>query len=916
MKEKKELIILIVALLLIVSLNINLVNAEFTFDKNSSSIEKSYAEGDYVRGRINMSFTEQENKNFMSNFNGGIGLYDLLNNSGLSFACNPKNCKDTYNAESGAATKSFSAVNNKLFGFVVSGGTLDKIDGFRFNITDSTGQSSCNNQINVDLFNDGTIDFYNTKSSGEVCGSKGYGCFESDEIKVDADISKTLYCNKVNVSAAGGYRITANVKKISPNGEKLKLYFYDLTARKKMDAPCEIDPGSQAVGESKELTCDVKYSSLKPFQAQTCVQDSKTYENGETGYRIKTESHEACGGTITDSNPYSIVISSDYDLAIQPLQYAPVGEIEFNPIIYKNLNASKDLKNDVINYLNKVYGLDCKDNCVIPVSINGSSSNIQMHSAVISYIKKDQNKLTTEDIYDLTKKPFTMTMNSTFLNVEKMKFLVPNINGTHAFYLCFDQTECNGDNDLMSESVNVKVGFDFSMGPRSILVGQKTIFVAQSSKNITSSIWKFGDNSTAVNSNDNKAEHIYEKEGEFLVEVTATAKSGESSIKKFKVNVGDAKKSANLTINKYKRRVVDVTNDLKDLSEWEKNKIEADFTITADEFKKISNDYQNLGSSASNSDYVAIVGRLLDLKIPYEIKTTEKGSFPMAIGFNNLNPSYVNEISGDEPVDEDALKQSIISWMGKNYDSDIEFESISALYDEGKVELLTKYKADLLMKTSAERKESYLFIGYPSNSIKLKKSYDEKSIKDESAIYIPIDAEGKPDSIEFLIQGENLPGVEELGMFISPEIRDLNLGGEDKPISPDPWVREGKILWDRLLIVLGILIISVLAVYLFLQHWYKKNYERHLFKNHDDLYNLTNFIYNSRKIGLNDQDSRKKLEEKGWKGEQLTYAFKKIDGKRTGMFEIPIFKSLENKKVKQEIEKRQKKPLDARFIKI
>ncbi len=910
MKERKELIVLIVTLLLIVSLNINLVYAESTFYKNSSSVEKNYVENDYVRGTINMSFINHENKNFISNFNGGISLYDLLKNLSLSFVCNPKNCKDTYSALSGTATKSFNALNNKLLGFVVSGGSVSSIEGFKFNITDSTGQSSCNNQLNVDLFNDGTIDFYNTQSSGEVCGSKGYGCFDVSKSSGNSNIGKTLYCEKINVSAAPGYFIGANVKKESSNGGEIKFTLYDLS--KSQLIPCSATP-DQAVGESKEIGCNVNYSALKPFQAFICVQDNTNYAEGEVGYKIKMESDQPCGGTGEPKSTYNL--TNDFEIFAQPLKYAPVGTLEFNSDLYKNLN-NRDLKTDVKNYLNNIYGLDCKDNCIVPISINGSSTSVQVDSGKINYKLTSGISSDSPDIYDLTKKPFEITMNSTFLNIEKMKFLVPSINGIHAFYLCFDKDACNGNNNLISESVNVKVGFDFSMGPMSILIGQRTIFVAQSSKNITSSVWKFGDNSTAVNSNDNKAEHIYEKGGEFLVEVTANTKNGESSTKKFKINVGDAKRSANLTINKYKQRVVDVANDLKLLPEWEKNKIEADFTTTAEEFKKISNDYQNLGGSANNSDYVAIVSRLLDLKMPHEIKTTEKGSFPMAVGFNNINPIYVNEISGDESVDEGTLKQSIISWVGKNYDADIEFETISALYDGGKIRLLTKYKVDLLIKISAEEKMSYLFIGYPSSSIKLKQSYDEKSVKDESAVYIPIDAEGKPASIEFLIQGENLPGVEELGIFISPEIRDLNLGGEDKPISPYPWVKEGKILWGRLLISLVMLFMAVLGVYLFLQHWYKKNYERHLFKNPDDLYNLTNFIYNSRKIELNDEDSRKKLEEKGWKKEQLTYAFKRIDGKRTGMFEIPIFKSLENKKVKQEIEKRQGKPLDARFIKI
>ena len=88
-----------------------------------------------------------------------------------------------------------------------------------------------------------------------------------------------------------------------------------------------------------------------------------------------------------------------------------------------------------------------------------------------------------------------------------------------------------------------------------------------------------------------------------------------------------------------------------------------------------------------------------------------------------------------------------------------------------------------------------------------------------------------------------------------------------------------------------------------------------MFKNYNDLYNLINFIYNSRRGGLKDGDIREKLKGKKWKGEQVSYAFKKMDGKRTGMWEIPIFKFIENREVKRQIEKRQGKKIDTRFIK-
>ena len=85
-------------------------------------------------------------------------------------------------------------------------------------------------------------------------------------------------------------------------------------------------------------------------------------------------------------------------------------------------------------------------------------------------------------------------------------------------------------------------------------------------------------------------------------------------------------------------------------------------------------------------------------------------------------------------------------------------------------------------------------------------------------------------------------------------------------------------------------------------------------KNNYDLYNLVNFIYNSRSSGLNDDEIKKKLKAAGWSNERIIYAFKKIEGRRTGMWEIPIFKAFENRRVKKELEKRHG-TVNIRFIK-
>ena len=100
-------------------------------------------------------------------------------------------------------------------------------------------------------------------------------------------------------------------------------------------------------------------------------------------------------------------------------------------------------------------------------------------------------------------------------------------------------------------------------------------------------------------------------------------------------------------------------------------------------------------------------------------------------------------------------------------------------------------------------------------------------------------------------------------------------------------------------------------VYIILQEWYKKYYESKLFPDKNQLFNLINFINNSLNQGLKKSSIFDSLKELDWSDEQLKYAWNKFNGKRTGMWEIPIFKWVENKKVKKELAKRQNIPVQS-----
>jgi hypothetical protein len=92
-----------------------------------------------------------------------------------------------------------------------------------------------------------------------------------------------------------------------------------------------------------------------------------------------------------------------------------------------------------------------------------------------------------------------------------------------------------------------------------------------------------------------------------------------------------------------------------------------------------------------------------------------------------------------------------------------------------------------------------------------------------------------------------------------------------------------------------------------MQYWYKKYYEKTLFKESKELQNILGFI--SRNINLKpEKEIIKTLKKAGWTYEQINYALKKHKGKKI-MWEIPIGFSIKNKKQKKIKNNQERKPV-------
>jgi len=873
----------------IIVLQIGLASA--LFNVYNYTIKDSYSSGESLSGTVDINFSNQQNLELTSNFGGGISLADILSAGNYDFSCYPYDCKDGYIARD-SAESDFALSGEKSLGIAITGFSDVAINSLNIDISSDAADSCGINQLNVDLLKDNSADFYNTNYLDSACEINGksreFGCFDEDETMSNISIEKDKkLCEKITLPPAPAYRIGANIiKRVnSKAGLLMSIYKEDGSI---LIGGCRLQINSSL--DFQTTDCIMNYSSKQAFSSLVCIHSNASNSN----YSIRSEAGgEICGNY---NNPQFENFVADYELYAFPLKYAPIINFKIDSAAYSKINSGQSLSSLLNEYIQSKYNGNCTKTCVIPFAISGLDQNIQISNVNLAF-DSNAGATSTSNLVNIGQNKSVISTGRINLNLSYMNLTLSGTNTSGTFHLYL------GNEEILSKKINVSGGFDFDLSPKVIAVGQNIAFKISISKNISSSIWNFGDGSNSVTTSGTALSHKYASSGEFILSIKVTATDGSSSYRTFKIYSGNAQDSANLTLTDYRERINKISSKLNSYPEWISDQLKKELNLKNINDSVVDIEYA-FDAAKTDSDYESILSNLSNLNVPINIYSSESGSnLPMAIAFKNIDAEYALFISNAESDDADVneIKQGIVSWINENYNPKISFDVISAETDSGTSPILTKFRIELNPKTEAEN--VYFIMGYPSSSISFPDGYGEKEIMDGSAAYFEI---GERKIIEFSLPQKVL--LEELGAYVSPDVSELP-AIELPPEQPEP-----KFSWSVFIFGLLGVMVAFLIVYIILQEWYKKNYENLLFKNRDDLLNIINFIYNSRLAGLKDSEIRKKLGLSGWSGEQLNYAFNKIDGKRTGMWEIPLFKFVENKNVRREIERRHPEGIDTRFI--
>ncbi|MEK6933650.1 MAG: PKD domain-containing protein [Nanoarchaeota archaeon] len=874
-KIKKMAFLLLIVLYLMFLLPF--MSGSFLYKNNS--LQTKYVGGEAVKGNIELRFLDESaQSSITSNFEGSIQLIDLLKSNDFlenrDYNCSVKNCAIGHKIKNSLQSLPISVGENASVGFKITGKNVE-VDSVRFSV-ETTGAASCSRPYIVSVLGNNNNSLQTNKYKNFSCGARMQGCFDSSLNNYDsATITSDAYCEKIKAPVAPAFLVGGKIKNSTQGYGKLKVEMFDNLWNS--IGRCDLPRHNASNVES--LSCIINYAPVAEKESYVCV----SLEGGaNANYEINSEqSGNVCGATGIGTEQQN----RDYDLFIEALQFDSVG-MEINESTYSQL-YSESLTLLIDSYISDKYERDCSKGCIIPFELfSGAAQTLNFNSVEIRY--RDSGALLKNNQLYLLEKDLPL-INSNYLkiDIEKANLIIPTLSKENVL-----QIFLSGRTILpRTLGINITQGFVFDIQPKYVLPGIDTLFNAITSQNITKSEWDFGDGSREEAQSKN-IRHKYLSEGNFDLKVTLTRKDNVKVTRNYTIIAGNSSEAIRIITKNYEERIANLTKQIDKYDSWIGNELRKKVNVS--EFNESVNEAK-LNAADSDSNKSEIIENLIKIEIPKSLVSDKSGVLPIDIGYESLNPDYIAAVSKKYLTEEekDKVSKQIIGWIDDNYKADIEFKTISSYTDDVKP-LYTLFKIKIVNKKQEEN-GAYLILDRPRGEIVFKKDYGQVEVESDSSSATAVPFKDS-NEIEFLLPED--VSAEELGAYVAPEISKLAIDDKVDVIEPNP--RPKTAFYWYIMLVAGFFV-----VYIILQEWYKKRYESYLFRNKDDLYNIINFIFNQRIISMDDNEIRRKLSGTGWKGEQLTYAFKKIDRKRTGMFEIPIFRFFEQRKIKREIAKRQ-----------
>lgn len=882
----------------------NFVFAEIIIGDSSGDLETNYGPGDILRGWINISIINESINSSIYFFDQNITLLDFLrNNSVTDWNCTPSDCSDYYNAINGNVIKTFDVTkgNSKVIGLLLKGMLSDSVNEMHFNVS-TDAPSGCSPQLKIDIAEDNDLDWVPLKGLDDYSCTRSSGDYNPSEQLTFWRLSPTTqYCEKIKVPAIPSMQVGADIVNTGGTGTVTMNVYYANT--QDSIGSCDLP----AIGSSGEYYCNINnIGFFSDTDIYVCIK-------GPNNYEIKGENAGDVSGFYDLDN--HVGFTNDYSIFVKGGKYDTIGSFRLDKDSFKNYIQDTNARGDFIDYLkdylSSKYENNCQNNCVIPIKfIAGENQQITLSDLDLEYGTLSGN-LIENKFYDLDKRSAKLNSGFLMLDLQAANFTVP----TQIDNISVAVRTENGDVIVRKEIQIKELPQIEDLVPRIIpaLVATNFIVTMDNAGNITY-IWDFGDNSSKETTNKNSVSHTYSDIGNYVINIKASNINGETS-RTFGIEVVSPKDLINSTIFSYRKDIANFENEISIYPAFIKTEIEKSADI--ENIKESINAQEKIFSEGYIDDNKAIqiMSALVALRIPNKIFISK--SIKPSVFYMNRDQLDLERLTslgaGKEEGTFDDNYNKINSWMREKISITVESKSYSVYFrDKNNEPLFSDVKFTLIPKERIN--EMYFIVNGNADKVKFSEDINAKT-KDEYT-YINLNDLSNSKTIEFLypevMDPLNLPVVispafADLPAISGPSECNLNKICEKELGENSDNCSDCKKSWIWIVLIgLSVLIIVFFIVYIILQEWYKRYYESHLFKDRNHLFNLINFINNSELQGVSKNEVFKKLRDMKWSGEQLTYAYNKLHGKRTGMWEIPIFKGFEKKEIRRELMKRQK----------
>jgi len=888
-------------LLILVILLTSFVSASFTVG-NGSSIEETYAPRENLKGWINISLQEEPANSLLSAFMTNITLLDFLKANNLvesDYSCIPTDCNSDYALSEEETSKTFSLTpeESKIIGINISGNVVDSFSSFSLSV-DSNAPEASASQLIINIGDE--VEWKAYSPSGSF-GDKIYGCYEAGS-EAPTPIGLGGYCEKITIPVSSQVQVGASIIQEVAENANLEMYIDDT------DISCQIT--ASTTGEVNCVFSGFEVQEEEDFFV--CIK-AKTSDD-ENKYKINYEQNEPCGFSGSYSNQYTY----DFPIFSQTGGYAALvaftldnTETETYQESIGNSGFGEGYLEGVIDdYVDDRYDYNCTNGCVVPIKFTSQAAqSITISGLTLSYASKvnegDEGIIKSiSNLYETTEESAKISMSFKKLNVDKANLAVPSTYGNKTAIL-----RLNNDN-IINQAIKVaQVPIVERINPLEFPAAVPVQFIVFVSGNVTEYTWEFEDN--VIKTDINQTYYTFPTTGEYDIKVSVKNNLGTSS-KTFAVKAISPEEEIPRILGEKMDDLNKSKRQLDAIVGWHKEEIEK--ILKLDDLESEIEDLERkFGMAESSEEFVEIMQGLNDLKIPDSIQIQPSGGsyFPNP---NLIDPYILKDFLEKDVENPENYKEAMIQWINNFVEITTEIKNYIVIRD-GVSRVIASGLTLKIRGIEEFNKDSYLIIDESYTDLVLKENYGEKAEGD--AIVIELSELGSEQQIFELIFPEEL-NVTQLPLYISPEFSDLprtDIGkcdndgkcekddGETFENCPNDCVTWWH-KWKPRVIWLIVLLIIAFIVYIALQEWYKRYYEGSLFRNKNDVFNLICFIDNALNQKLSKSEIYRKLKGYGWTNEQVTYALKKVQGKRTGMWEIPIFRPFEKKKMKREIAKR------------